>query len=114
MGGRKVSLPLVLALLLLLSTLSVALNLPLVEGSGTIYIRADGSVEGSDKIQRDGDVYTFADDISDSIVVEAANIVIDGGGHTLQGYGNGTGIGLTGVTNVTVRNMKINDFFNQR
>ena len=30
----------------------------------SIYIRADGSVEGTDKIQRDGDVYTLISDIT--------------------------------------------------
>jgi len=40
-----------------------------------IYIRADGSVEGTDKIQRDGDVYTLISDISGSIVVERENVV---------------------------------------
>jgi hypothetical protein len=54
-------------LILLLSSLLVGIsNVESVKASETIYIRADGSVEGTDKIQRDGNVYTFIDDIFDS------------------------------------------------
>jgi len=76
----------------------------------TVYIRADGSVEGTDKIQRDGDVYTFTADIYDSIVVERDNIVVDGGGYALQGTGTGNGIDLLGRKNVTVKNFELNRF----
>jgi len=44
----------------------------IVKAESTIYIRADGNVEGTDKIQRDGNVYTFTGEILDSIVVEHA------------------------------------------
>jgi parallel beta-helix repeat protein len=54
----------------------------------TVYIRADGSVEPSTApIQRAGNVYTFTEDIYDSIVVERSNIVLNGAGFTLQGTG---------------------------
>ncbi|MBE0511414.1 right-handed parallel beta-helix repeat-containing protein [Candidatus Bathyarchaeota archaeon] len=76
----------------------------------TIYIRADGSVEGTDKIQREGNVYTFTGNINDSIVVERDNIVVDGAGYTLQGTGNGKGISLTSRSNVFIRNMEIEGF----
>jgi len=81
-----------------------------VKASGTIYIRADGSVEGTDKIQRDGNVYTFVGDINGSIVVERDNIVVDGAGYTLQGAGSGTGMSLTSRSKVTIRNMEIKAF----
>ena len=64
-----------------------------MKAESTIYIRADGSVEGTDKIQRDGDGYTFLGDISidgsgiDCIVVERDNIIVDGAGYTLEGAG---------------------------
>jgi len=49
-----------LVLLLILCSVLVALpNIGVVKASGTIYIRADGSVEGTDKIQQDGNLYTF-------------------------------------------------------
>jgi parallel beta-helix repeat protein len=99
---------------LLLSLCALLLAAPIVgsaEANGTIYIRADGTVEGTDMILRGGDVYTFTDDIFGSIVVEKDNIVVDGAGYILQGTGIGTGINLTGRTNVTVKNMEINNFF---
>ena len=76
-----------------------------------IYIRPDGSVEGTDKIQRDGDIYTFTDNIYDEIVIERDNIVVDGAGCTLQGKGSGTGIDLSDRSNVTIKNMKIQAFW---
>jgi hypothetical protein len=53
-------------------------QIEVVKAQGTIYIRADGTVEGTDKIQGDGNVYTFTDDLFDSIVVEKDDAVIDG------------------------------------
>ena len=89
--------------IILISVLSVVLvSLPeirIVKADDEIYIRADGTVYGTDKIQRDGDVYTFTDDIgtdewSYGIIVERDNIVIDGVGYTLQGNGSGIGIDI--------------------
>jgi parallel beta-helix repeat protein len=98
-------------------TLTVVLMLSLfafqhvkAESNGTIYIRADGSLEGTDKIQLDGNVYTFTDAIAGSIVVERDNIVVDGGGYTLHGMGIGNGTDLSGRKNVTVKNLKITQF----
>jgi len=82
-----------------------------VRTSGTIYIRADGSVEGTDKISTMNNItYTFTDNIYDSIVVERDNILLDGQGYLLQGTGSGNGITLSGRSNVTLRNIKINQF----
>ncbi len=87
---------------------------------GTIYIRDDGSVEGTDEIQRDGDVYTFTGNISDVILVQRSFIVIDGAGYSLQGNGSGVGIDLRNerysypsrpiIHNVTVKNLRIVNF----
>jgi len=76
----------------------------------TIYIRADGSIEGTDKIQRDGDVYTFISDVSGSIVVERDNFVLNGEGYILQGDGNENGITLGDISNTTVKNLKLSSF----
>ena len=77
-----------------------------------IFIRSDGSVDPlTAPIQRAGDVYTFTNDIIGyTIAVERDNIVIDGGGYTLQGNGNSTGIFLKNRNHVTVRNMEIRNF----
>jgi parallel beta-helix repeat protein len=107
---KKTAVSAIVLLLLLTSMLSSTFIIQPVRASGTIYIRADGSVEGTDKIEGDGDVYTFTDNIDDKIVVKRDNIIIDGAGYTLQGTGSGTGIDLSGRTNVTVQNLQIKNF----
>jgi len=77
----------------------------------SIYIGPDGIVEGTDKILRDGNVYSFTDNIYDSIVVEKDDVVVDGAGFTLQGDGSGRGIDLyDDSTSITIRNMQIRNF----
>lgn len=56
--------------------------------NNTIYIRPNGVVEPlTAPIQRNGDTYTFRDNIFGSIIIERDNAVIDGAGFTLQGTG---------------------------
>ena len=94
--------------LMLISTLTLTLNIQPVKAEGTIYIRADGSVDPpTAPIQRDGDTYTFTDNVSEAIVVQRNNIVIDGASYTVQGTGNGIGIDLSDRINVTVKNSRI-------
>ncbi len=70
--------------LLVTSVLTLALNIQLTKASATVYIRTNGKVEpDTAPIQRDQNVYTFTDNIYDSIVVERDNIVVDGAGYTL-------------------------------
>jgi parallel beta-helix repeat protein len=102
-----------LRFILLLSLFSILVPLSkvnIVKAESTIYIRADGSVEGTDKIQRDGNTYTFTGDVFDSIVVEKDDAVIDGAGYTLQGDGNENGITLGDTDNNTVKNLKLTNF----
>ena len=75
--------------LLLSGMLTLAFKVQPADASETIYIRADGSIDPDTAlIQRDGNIYTFADNIYyDEIVVERDNIVVDGAGYTLQGSG---------------------------
>jgi len=96
--------------LLLIGMFTFAFNIHPAEASGTIYIRPDGSVEGTDRIQRNGDIYTFTDNLYDSIVVERDNIAVDGASYTLQGARSGKGIDLTGRSNVTIKNLQIQSF----
>jgi len=100
-------------LLLSLFVLSVTVpTITLAEVSSPIYIRADGTVEGTNKILRDGNIYIFTDNISDSIVVEKDDVVVDGAGYSLQRTaGIGAGINLMERTDVTVKNMEISGFF---
>lgn len=75
----------------LLGVLGIAIKVERVEASGTIYIRANGLVEGTDNIiSADNVTYTFTGNINDSIVVEKDNIVVDGASYTGQGAGGGT------------------------
>jgi parallel beta-helix repeat protein len=76
----------------------------------SIYIRADGSVEGTDKIQREGDFYTLISDINGSIVVERENIVFNGASYILQGDENANGITLDDIRNTTVKNLTLSSF----
>ncbi|MBN1784617.1 MAG: right-handed parallel beta-helix repeat-containing protein, partial [Candidatus Bathyarchaeota archaeon] len=97
-------------LLLILYILVAFPNVGIVRAEGTIHIRDDGTVEGTDKIQRDGSVYTFTSDISGSIIVEKDDVVIDGAGYTLQGNGSGYGIHLIHRSYVTIGNLEIREF----
>src|SRR3990170_1003978 len=90
-------------LIVLCSALVLFTEICVVFAGETVYIRADGSVEGTDKIQRDGNVYTLTGDISDPLVVERDNIVVDGAGHVLEGTGAGRGIFLEGRSNITIK-----------
>ena len=83
------------------------------ETNGNVYIRADGSVDPPTAPiwSVDNVVYTFTDNIYDEIVVERSNIIVNGGGHTLQGTGSGCGFNLTGVENVTIENTNVRGFY---
>lgn len=97
--------------LLLMTALTLALNNQPVKADGTIFLRPDGSVDPSTKpIQRVGDVYTFTDNIYESIVIQRDSIIIDGNNFTVRGTGTGIGLNLINRTNVTVRNIRVTDF----
>ena len=99
-----------LCLLSAMFLMGLTFNIQPVEANETIYIRATGEVDGTNKIQREGDFYTFITNINNSIVVERDNIVVDGVGFTLQGSGNGIGIALSSRSNATVKNLHIKGF----
>jgi parallel beta-helix repeat protein len=82
--------------------------------SGTIYIKADGSLDPSNSpIRRDGDLYTLIHNFYGPIVVERDNIIVDGAGYTVQGVaGNDSrGVILSGRNNVTLKNLEIRGFW---
>jgi parallel beta-helix repeat protein len=76
-------------------------------------IRSDGSVDPpTAPIQRNGEIYTFTDDIFGyTIAVERDNVILDGGGYTLQGNGNSTGVFVNNRNGITVKNMEIRNYF---
>ena len=98
-------------MLLLTNMLILAFNIQPVKAAGGIIIRADGTIDPpTAPILRDGNVYTFTDNILDEIVVERSNIIVDGNGYTLHGSGSGSGFELDGVNNVTIQNTNIQTF----
>ncbi len=79
--------------------------------TGIIYIQSDGSVTTSTgaevPIEKNGNVYTFTDNINSYyIVVQRDSIVIDGAGYALGVQGD-IGIDMSYRNNVTVRDMQI-------
>lgn len=96
-----------------ISLLLATVNVEFVKADeSTLYIRADGSIEGTDSIQRVGNVYAFVANIEGLIVVEKDDIVIDGAGFTLQGsgYSEEKGIYLAFRNNVTVCNVEVTGY----
>jgi parallel beta-helix repeat protein len=107
---RKASaLTVILAVLCALAVLSC--HIP--KANASFHISADGHVSGTDKIRRDGDIYTFTGDIDMDIRVEKSNIIIDGAGFKLfKGVCAGNwGIKFSSdVHDVTIKNLIITGF----
>ena len=101
--------------LLLASMLTLALSIRSVKGwTGTVTIRADGSIgpPSAPISSSDNVTYALVGSILGSIVVERDNIVINGAGHTLQGTGvyGSIGIVLSERTNVVIQNVHVKGF----
>ena len=97
----------------LIGIFGAAFRVQRAEASGTIYIRADGSIDPDTApiLSLDNVTYTFTDNMNESVFVEKDNIVVDGAGYTLQGTGIGGGIFLTmGRRNVTIKHVVIRGF----
>jgi parallel beta-helix repeat protein len=102
----------VMLVLLVISTLALAFDIQPVKASGTIYIKADGSIDPpTAPIQREGDTYILTHDIDGSIIVKKDNIMIDGSGYAFEGEGNGTGIDLSNRSRVVVKNTRVINFY---
>jgi parallel beta-helix repeat protein len=86
-------------------------NLPLVRQNG-IYIMADGTVFPSSApiLSLNNATYTLTENINGSLLISRNNITFTGNGYTIQGAGDGEGIGLaahnTTIKNTTVRGFK--------
>jgi nitrous oxidase accessory protein NosD len=98
--------------LFLTGMLTLAFNIQPVKAEGTIYIRADGTIDPptANITTSDYVTYNFTNDNYGSIVVQRSNIIIDGSGYKLQGSGSGYGLNITIVNNVTMRNANIHGF----
>jgi len=111
--SRESILPTIL-LILLITMLDASVKVNEVKASGTIYVRADGSVDPptANITSLDNVTYAFTGNNYDSIVVERSDIVIDGNGYILEGSGNmGTkGFYLYAIKNVTIKRINIKGF----
>jgi len=105
----------IILVLLLTGMLALAFSVKPVRASGTIYIRADGSIDPPDSpiTTLDNMTYTLIGNITssiDGVVVERDNIVVDGAGYTIQGTDGEAGIYLSCRSNVTIENISIRGF----
>jgi parallel beta-helix repeat protein len=111
--NRKIAVMAILAFLTVPSGLTSRVQT--IGTDGTIYIRADGSIDPPTAlIQRIDDLYILNGSITttaDGIAIERNNMTLDGAGYLIQGTGTGTGIDLTERSNVTVKNMKVDSFY---
>jgi len=117
LGKKKTSIIVLMLVLLTIGMISLAFNIQPVKASGTIYIRADGSIDPPTApiSTTDNVTYTFSADIYEPIVVERDNIIVDGNSHRLQwsGYPYGNiGFDLSSRNNVTIKNVSIIGFEN--
>jgi len=109
----------IVLMLLLTSMLSSAFIIQPVEAewTGTVYIRADGSIDPPTApiSTLDNITYTLTGNISSTtngIIVERSNIIIDGAGYTLKGGWNGSsGIKLFYMFNITIKKINIQHFY---
>jgi parallel beta-helix repeat protein len=98
--------------ILLVGVFAFSLSVFTVRASGTVYIRADGSVDPSTAPMAtvNNVTYVFTGGISDHVVIERDDIVVDGAGNTLQGLGSDNGMLLVGRNNVTIKHVTIRAF----
>jgi parallel beta-helix repeat protein len=107
-------LALVSASLLIVSPVSRGLY----QNSDSVVIHADGSVTPSSApVVRSGEVYTLNDDIyiprstNDGLEVLRNGVTIDGAGHLFRGNGEGSAIHFENLTDVTIKNVMISNFY---
>jgi len=111
MNKGPFALTLILALLLFVASGTQFVDLTAAQNYVTITIKADGSIEGTDRIQRDGDTYLFNGSIIGSIIVERDNIIVDGAGNILLAESDsGVGVDIRNRKNVTIVNLVVTGF----
>jgi len=97
----------------LIGTLTVSVRVRRVEASGTIYIRADGSIDPPTApiSTADNITYFFTDNVFDEVEILKNNILLDGNGYNLQANSSEgeDGVYLNNVRNVTVTNINLID-----
>ncbi len=107
-------------IMLLSSMLYSAFKIMPVGAVGTIYIRADGSIDPPTAPISTVDNFTYiltgnvTPGYTSGIVIERSNVIVDGNGFIVWGSCNnsysGDGVTLSNVYNVTIRKMNIGNF----
>jgi parallel beta-helix repeat protein len=115
LGARKLLKKIMSGIIVALLSISIFIlvfDMQPIKASGTIYIRADGSVDPPEaQISTiDNVTYSFIGDLNDCIVVERDNIIVDGKGYFMEGAGSGTAIDLSYRSNVTIKGILIVNF----
>ena len=118
--NRKAFISAIIIFAFLISTVATIQVIEVAQAqiSATVTINPDGSVIGTNNIQRNSNVYTLTGNISGGIQVQKSHIVIDGAGYSIEGNGQYVrGINLSNgvgqdpsrstISNVTVKNLKI-------
>jgi parallel beta-helix repeat protein len=106
MSGLSKSLSLLIISILALSTLTISEPAKADTYSTTIVIKSDGSISGTNDIQREGNTYSLKNNINATISIGKDNIILDGAGYSIQGNGNATGVVIHG-SGITVKNLQI-------
>jgi parallel beta-helix repeat protein len=102
---------------LLFSTIAVTMSVNFagadpvpIQPDTSILIGVDGSVNGTDRILREGNVYRFTENVLNNITISKSDIIIDEAGFTLQGKGNAYGFWIRQESNITIKNLQIENF----
>lgn len=98
---------------LLIFTFGMSVRVQMAKASGTIYIRADGSIDPPTApiSTADNITYFFTDNVFDEVEILKNNILLDGNGYNLQANSSEgeDGVYLNNVRNVTVTNFNLID-----
>ena len=55
---------------------------------------------------------TLSQNLSQGIIMEGVNIILDGNGRTITGNNTGNGVYLNGNTGITIKNLNVQNFLN--
>lgn len=87
---------------------------PVIPPINSVYIRADGNIEPSTApITIENNVYTLTGDLTNTTLkIERDGIILDGAGYSIIGNDIHfhAGVDISNRTNITVRNLVINQF----
>ena len=94
--------------ILLSLSLILMVRIPSAYALDAIYIKPDGTVDPTDApIQKNGNVYTFTDNIIAALIVQKSDLTINGDNFSLKGDADNYGIFLNNVNNITIEDLVI-------